>query len=72
MFFFNHYLSIYIINEYNNCPEPKISTKEFISLLNSFLTEPCYQIAFRLDKENILEKELRKIINEFQTSKKHK
>lgn len=61
-----------IINEYQNCPNPKISTNEFISLLNDFLTEPCYQIAFKLDRENILEKELRKIINEFNKDKKIK
>lgn len=58
-----------IINEYKNCLEPKISQQELVHLLNSFLTEECYQIAFKLDKENTLEQELRKIITDFSISK---
>ena len=39
--------------------------KSGLNLLNDCLTEECYQIAFKLDRENILEKELRKIITDF-------
>lgn len=61
-----------IINEYKNCLEPKISQKDLVSLLKSFLNEECYQIAFKLDRENILEQELRKIITDFSIYKKTK
>ena len=61
-----------IINEYKNCIEPKISQKELVYLLNDFLNEECYQIAFKLDRENTLEQELRKIIREFSIYKKIK
>ena len=47
----------------------KTYDKGLVYLLNNFLNEECYQIAFKLDRENTLEQELRKIITDFSISK---
>lgn len=54
-----------MISEYENCYNSKICLNDFIDLLNDFIINEDYQVAFKFDEEYQLKEKIEEIINNF-------